>query len=107
MSAFLLKQHISDKTYATIAGLRVVREKIEPDNLDITAKGIFVGSAAENQLKSAALAGHKQPYELSFDCGRRVRADFIISSLSYAGDFNGERNYEIRLASCGAVETLQ
>jgi TP901-1 family phage major tail protein len=126
-SAFLLK--ISDgaatPTYNTVAGLRTTQLSITGDTVVVTNKGsggwrellsgagvrqvavsaagIFLGSAAENQIRDAALAGTIADYELSFEDGAKMRGKFLINRLDYSGDFNGERNYTLSLESSGAV----
>ncbi len=129
-SAFLLK--IGDgaptPSYGTIAGLKTTQMAINGDAVVIThkgsggwrellsgagvrsvsvaASGIFTGSAAETQLKSLALLGAVEEYELSFESGERMRGRFLVTRLEYAGDFNGERNYTLALESSGPVVPL-
>lgn len=126
-AAFLLK--ISDgantPTYHTVAGLRTTQMSITGETVVITNKdsggwrellsgagirqvsvnaaGIFLGSAAENQIRDTALSGTVADYELSFEDDTRMRGKFLIQRLDYSGDFNGERNYAIVLESSGAV----
>lgn len=126
-SAFLLK--ISDgaatPTYNTVAGLRTTQMSINGEAVVITSKdsgggrellsgagtrsvsvsaaGIFLGSAAETQIRGNALAGTIADYELSFDGGEKMRGRFLVQRLDYSGDFNGERNYTMTLESSGAV----
>ena len=92
-SAFLLK--ISDgatpAVYRTVAGLRTTQLSITGDTVVITSKdsggwrellsgagvrtvsvsaaGIFLGSAAEAQVRANAMAGTIDDYELSFEGG--------------------------------------
>lgn len=126
-SAFLLK--ISDggapPAYQTVAGLRTTQMSVAGDTVVITNKGsggwrellsgagvrsvsvsaagIFLGSAAEAQIRANALAGTLDDYELSFEDGEKLRGRFLIQRLDYAGDFNGERNYALQLESSGQV----
>ncbi len=126
-SAFLLK--ISDggatPVYRTVAGLRTTQLSITGDSVVVTSKdsggwrellsgagvrhvsvsaaGIFLGSAAEAQVRANAMAGTLDDYELSFEDGEKLRGRFLVQKLDYAGDFNGERNYTIALESSGAV----
>ncbi len=126
-SAFLLKigDGASPATYRIVAGLRTAQMSINGDTVVITHKqsggwrellsgagirsvsvsaaGIFLGSEAEADLRSHALAGTLEDYELSFEDGERLRGRFLIQRLDYAGDFNGERNYTLQLESSGAV----
>lgn len=126
-SAFLLK--ISDgatpAAYRTVAGLRTTQLSISGDAVVITSKesggwrellsgagvrtvsvsaaGIFLGSAAEAQVRANAMAGLIDDYELSFEGGEKLRGRFLVQRLDYAGDFNGERNYTLALESSGPV----
>jgi TP901-1 family phage major tail protein len=127
-SAFLLK--ISDgavptPAYQTVAGLRTTQMSINGDTVVVTSKdsggwrellsgagtrsvsvsaaGIFLGSAAEAQVRANALTGTLDAYELSFEDGEKLRGSFLIQRLDYSGDFNGERNYTMQLESSGAV----
>ena len=126
-SAFLLK--ISDgatpSVYRTVAGLRTTQLSITGDTVVITSKesggwrelqsgagvrsvsvsaaGIFLGSAAEAQVRANAMSGTIDDYELSFEGGEKLRGRFLVQRLDYAGDFNGERNYTLSLESSGAV----
>ncbi|MDB5724866.1 MAG: phage major tail protein family [Novosphingobium sp.] len=126
-SAFLLK--ISDgaptPAYQTVAGLRTTQMTIAGDTVVITNKasggwrellsgagvrsvsvaaaGIFLGSTAEAKVRTNAMAGTLDDYELSFEDGEKLRGRFLIQRLDYSGDFNGERNYSLQLESSGAV----
>lgn len=126
-SAFLLK--ISDGAptpqYQTVAGLRTTQMSVNGDTVVVTNKGsggwrellsgagsrsvsvsaagIFLGSQAESAIRANALAGTLDDYELSFEDGERMRGQFLIQRLDYAGDFNGERNYTVQLESSGPV----
>ena len=126
-SAFLLKisNGATPPVYNTVAGLRTTQLSITGDKVVITSKesggwrellsgagvrqvsvsaaGIFLGSAAEAQLRANAMAGTLDDYELSFEDGEKLRGRFLVQKLDYAGDFNGERNYTLSLESSGAV----
>ena len=129
-SAFLLKIGSGGvtPTYATVAGLKTTQLSINGDAVAITnkdsggwrdllsgagvrsvsvaASGIFTGSAAEAQVRGLALGGGIESYELSFESGDRMRGDFLVTRLEYAGDYNGERNYTMALESSGEVAAL-
>lgn len=126
-AAFLLK--ISDgaatPTFRTVAGLRTTQMSITGDTVVVTNKdsggwrellsgagvrqvsvsaaGIFLGSAAENQIRDYVLAGTIADYQLAFEDGARMQGKFLIQRLDYSGDFNGERNYSLLLESSGPV----
>ncbi|KQM20250.1 phage major tail protein, TP901-1 family [Novosphingobium sp. Leaf2] len=126
-SAFLLKISTGGTapTYQTVAGLRTTQMSVTGDTVVVTSKdsggwrellsgagvrsvsvsaaGIFLGSAAEAQVRANAMAGTLDDYELSFEGGERLRGRFLVQRLDYAGDFNGERNYTLQLESSGQV----
>jgi len=129
-SAFLLK--VGDggdpPDYATVAGMRTTQLSVNGEAVNVTTKdsggwrellsgagvrsvsvsgsGIFTGSAAETRIKSNAMAGLVDDYELSFESGERLRGKFLLTRLDYAGDHNGERTYALNLESSGAVTSL-
>jgi TP901-1 family phage major tail protein len=129
-SAFLLKigDGASPPGFTTVAGLKTTQLSINGDAVAITnkgsggwrellsgagvrsvsvaASGIFTGSSAEAQVRSLALTGALDDYELSFESGERMQGKFLVSRLEYAGDFNGERNYTLALESSGEVVAL-
>ncbi|HEU0097476.1 MAG TPA: phage tail protein [Allosphingosinicella sp.] len=129
-SAFLLKvgNGAEPPVFATVAGMRTTQMSVNGEAVNVTSKdsggwrellsgagvrsvsvaasGIFTGSAAEIRLKSNALAGQVDDYELSFESGERLRGRFLVTRLDYSGDYNGERNYALSLESSGAVVTL-
>lgn len=126
-SAFLLKisNGAAPAVYNTVAGLRTTQMSITGDPVIITSKdsggwremlsgagnrqvsvsaaGIFLGSAAEASIRTNAMAGTLDDYELSFEDGAKLRGRFLVQKLDYAGDFNGERNYTMQLESSGVV----
>ncbi|WP_422357394.1 phage major tail protein, TP901-1 family [Qipengyuania flava] len=126
-AAFLLKigDGGSPATYNTVAGLRTTQMSVNGDTVVVThkgsggwrellsgagtrsvsvaASGIFLGSDAESAIRTHALAGTLDEYELSFEDGAKMRGRFLVQRLDYAGDFNGERTYALQLESSGAV----
>ena len=126
-AAFLLKltNGATPPVYQTIAGLRTTQMSINGDTVVVTHKqsggwrdllsgagtrsvsvsaaGIFLGSTAENTVRTRALDGTLDDYELSFEDGAKLRGKFLVQRLDYAGDFNGERSYTLQLESSGPV----
>lgn len=129
-SAFLLKigNGAAPPSFATVAGMRTTQMSVNGEIVNVTSKdsggwrellsgagvrsvsvaasGIFTGSAAETRLKSNALGGLLDDYELSFESGERLRGRFLVTRLDYAGDYNGERTYTLALESSGAVAAV-
>ena len=126
-AAFLLKIGDGAATpfYETVAGLRTTQMSVNGDTVVVThkqsggwrellsgagtrsvsvsASGIFLGSDAETRVRTHALAGTLDQYELSFEDGAKMRGRFLVQRLDYSGDFNGERPYSMQLESSGAV----
>lgn len=129
-SAFLLKvgNGAEPPVFSTVAGMRTTQMSVNGEAVNVTSKdsgawrellsgagirsvsvsgsGIFSGSAAESRLKSNALAGNVDDYELSFESGERMQGKFLVTRLDYSGDYNGERNYALNLESAGPVVPL-
>ena len=129
-SAFLLKvgNGAQPPVFATVAGMRTTQMSVNGEAVNVTSKdsggwrdllsgagvrsvtvaasGIFTGSAAEVRVKSHALAGLVDDYELSFESGERLRGRFLVTRLDYSGDYNGERNYAMSLESSGPVVSV-
>lgn len=129
-SAFLLKigDGAEPAVYSAIAGMRTTQMQVNGEAVNVTSKdsgswrellsgaglrsvsvaasGIFTGSAAEARVKSNALAGLIDDFELSFESGERMRGRFLVTRLDFSGDYNGERNYALNLESSGPVVSL-
>ncbi len=129
-SAFLLKvgNGGAPPVFSTVAGMRTTQLSVNGEAVNVTSKdsggwrellsgagvrsvsvsgsGIFTGSAAEVRLKTNALGGLLDDYELSFESGERMRGRFLVTRLDYSGDYNGERNYTLSLESSGQVASL-
>ncbi len=126
-AAFLLKigNGGAPVQYDVVAGLRTTQMTVNGDTVVVThkesggwrdllsgagtrsvsvsASGVFLGSDAESAVRSHALAGTIDHYELSFEDGAKMRGRFLVQRLDYAGDFNGERTYALQLESSGPV----
>ena len=126
-SAFLLKvgNGAQPPGFSTVAGMRTTQMSVNGEAVNVTSKdsggwrellsgagvrsvsvaasGIFTGSAAEVRIKTSALAGQIDDYELSFESGEKLRGRFLVTRLDYSGDYNGERNYALSLESSGPV----
>ena len=129
-SAFLLKigNGGNPPLFTTVAGMRTTQMSVNGEAVNVTSKdsggwrellsgagvrsvsvagsGIFTGSAAEVRVKSNALGGMIDDYELSFESGERMKGRFLVTRLDYSGDYNGERNYTLSLESSGPVVSL-
>jgi TP901-1 family phage major tail protein len=104
-------------SYVTLAGLRATRVSFNAESVDVTnissANGWreLLGGAG---VKTAALSGSgvfrdeatderaRQIQVIIPDFGT-VEGAFQITSIEYAGSFNGEATYELAMASAGEL----
>lgn len=129
-SAFLLKigDGAQPPVFTTVAGMRTTQMQVNGEGVNVTSKdcggwrellsgaglrsvsvsasGIFTGSVAEARVKTNALTGLLDDYELRFESGERMTGKFLVTRLDYSGDYNGERNYTLSLESSGPVMSL-
>ena len=122
--ALLLKVDISG-TMTTIGGMRSTSMTLNDEAVDITnkdsgsqrellpaggilsmsitASGVFTDSTAEQTLRSAyGTSTFKSHNVIVPDLGTYA-GTFMIASLEYAGEYNGEATYSVTLESSGAV----
>ncbi|NOW44884.1 TP901-1 family phage major tail protein [Novosphingobium sp. SG751A] len=129
-AAFLLKitDGAATPTFNTVAGLRTTQMSIAGQAVAITTKdsagwrdllsgagartisvsaaGVFMGSAAETRIRTNALGGVIDTYQLSFEDGSKMQGQFLVQKLEYSGDYNNERSYTIQLESSGPVVSV-
>ncbi len=113
------------EVFSTIAGMRATSLSLNSAPVDVTSKdsagwrellsgaglrrmaisgaGVFTDSAAEATLRAQALAGTLANYEIVFANGDLFSGAFLVTTLDYSGDHNGERTYTIALESSGAI----
>ena len=125
-SALLLKIGSgSPVTYATIGGLRSTSITMNDEPVDITNKdsagvrtllaqggvqsmsvsgsGVFTDATSEGTLRTAFGAASFSQYQLVIPDFGTYTGTFMIASLEYAGEYNGEVTYSVTLESSGAV----
>ena len=124
-SAVLIKQTISD-TATTIGGLRSSSITINEETVDVTNKdssgnrelladggilsmsisgsGVFTDSTAEQSFRSAAVGATTfQTFTFVIPDLGSYAGTFQVTSLEYAGEYNGEATYSFSLESSGAI----
>lgn len=125
--AFLLKigDGAQPEQFTVVGGMRSTSLRINNEMVDVTHKmsggwrellsgagirhislsggGIFTNSDSETLLQAKALASSVDNYEIVFESGAKFSGAFQVSSLEYAGDYNGERTYALGLESSGVV----
>jgi TP901-1 family phage major tail protein len=85
------------------AGWRDLLSGAGARTISVSAAGVFMGSAAETRIRTNALSGTLDTYQLSFEDGSKMQGKFLVQKLEYSGDYNNERSYTIQLESSGAV----
>ena len=111
----LVKLKQDDESYVTLAGLRTKALRLNARVVDVTdsgsaevkfaevsGQGIFRNEASAAQVRQAFF--EQNPLELRFLLPGFGQIDgaFLISSLSYSGNYQGEAGFDIILMSAGA-----
>lgn len=69
--------------------------------LEISGNGIFQDSDSDAQMREAFFSQAIQSLEIIIPDFGIIQGGFILSELSYAGRYDGEASYEMRLSSAG------
>ena len=112
--------------FTTIAGLRATRISFNAETVDVTSlesqggwrellggagvrsasvsgSGVFVDSATDDRARQIFFAGTVEQFQVIIQDFGIVEGPFQITSIEYAGSYNGEATYELSLASAGAL----
>lgn len=112
--------------FETIAGLRATRMSFNAESLDVTSldseggwreilggagvrsatltgSGIFKDADTDERARQLFFAGEVPLFQVIIPDFGIVQGPFQITSLEYAGNYNGEATYEISLASAGVL----
>ncbi|MBL4871001.1 MAG: phage major tail protein, TP901-1 family [Robiginitomaculum sp.] len=120
----LIKRKDAQGNFITVAGLRTKTLKFNAKIIDIThsesedawrellpgggvkfveisGEGIFNNSASDALIRTSFFDQTSDIYQLILPSFGTIEGDFLVSSLNYAGAYNGEASYEIVLVSAG------
>ena len=122
--ALLLKIDISG-TMTTVGGMRSTSMTLNDEAVDITnkdsgsfrellpsggiqsmtitASGVFTDSTAEQTLRSAYGTSSFKSYNVIVPDLGTYAGTFMIASLEYAGEYNGEATYSMSFESSGII----
>ncbi|MGB3178967.1 MAG: phage major tail protein, TP901-1 family [Albidovulum sp.] len=112
--------------FTTIAGLRATRISFNAETIDITSlesqggwrellggagvrsaavsgSGVFIDSATDDRARQIFFSGTVELFQVIIPDFGIVEGLFQITSIEYAGSYNGEATYELSLASAGAL----
>jgi TP901-1 family phage major tail protein len=113
-------------TFQTIAGLRATRISFNAETVDVTSlesqggwrellggagvrsanvsgSGVFLDDATDDRARQIFFAGTVEIFQVIVPSFGIIEGPFQITSIEYAGTYNGEATYEISLASAGAL----
>lgn len=115
----------SADTYTTVGGLRSTSISMNDEAVDVTNKdsgnartllaqggvqsvsvsgsGVFTDAASETTLKNAFGASAINNFEIIIPDFGSYKGKFMVASLEYTGEHNGEVTYSVTLESSGAV----
>lgn len=113
-------------TFDTVAGLRTSRIALNSETLDttnmtsaggwrellsgggmktatISGSGVFCDQASDERVRQVFFDGLTPDFQVIVPDFGALEGAFQISSLEYAGDYNGEATFEMTLASAGQI----
>ncbi len=113
-------------TFTTIAGLRATRISFNAETVDVTSlesqggwrellggagvrsaavsgSGVFVDSNTDDRARQIFFSGTVEAFQVIIPDFGIVEGPFQITSIEYAGTYNGEATYELSLASAGVL----
>ena len=112
--------------FQTIAGLRATRISFNAETVDVTSldsqggwrellggagvrsaavsgSGVFLDDASDERARQIFFGGTVEAFQVVIPSFGIVEGPFQITSIEYAGTYNGEATYELSLASAGAL----
>tara|TARA_B100000519_G_scaffold96656_2_gene84100 strand:- start:2204 stop:2611 length:408 start_codon:yes stop_codon:yes gene_type:complete len=124
-AAMLLKINTTGSTYVTVAGLRSTSITLNDEAVDVTHKGsagnrtlladggihsmsmsgsgVFTDDAVEETLRAAMNATAFKSFQILIPDFATYTGTFMVTSLEYSGEYNGEVTYSVSLESSGAI----
>lgn len=127
-SALLMKigDGASPEVFTTIGGLRSTSISLNEEAVDVTTKdssgkyrellaqggivtvsvsgsGVFTDSASETSLKDSFNASSFDNYQFIVPDFGTFTGAFMVASLEYAGEYNGEVTYSVTFESAGSI----
>lgn len=115
-----------DGSFETVAGLRATRLSFNAETVDVTSlesegrwrellagagvrsasisgSGVFRDAGTDGRARQVFFDGEIPDFQVVIPDFGTVEGPFQITSLEYAGSYNGEATYELSMASAGAV----
>ncbi len=115
-----------DGQFETVAGLRATRLNFNAETVDVTSlesvggwrellggagvrsaslsgSGVFKDASTDARARQIFFDGITPDFQVIIPDFGTIEGAFQITSLEYAGSYNGEATYELSLASAGAL----
>lgn len=115
-----------DGSFETVAGLRATRISFNAESVDVTSlestggwrellagagvktaaisgSGVFKDADTDERARQIFFDGETPEFQVIIPDFGTVEGPFQITSVEYAGSYNGEATYELSLASAGAL----
>lgn len=92
-----------DVTNKDSSGYRTLLANGGVQSVSISGSGVFTDAASETTLKSAFGASDFHNFQVIIPDFGTYTGEFMVASLEYAGEFNGEVTYSVTLESSGQV----
>jgi len=112
--------------FETAAGLRATRISFNAESVDVTSlesqggwrellagagvktasisgSGVFKDDATDERARQIFFDGETPAFQVIIPDFGTIEGPFQVTSIEYAGNFNGEATYELSLASAGAL----
>ena len=113
-------------SFVTLAGLRATRISFNTETVDVTSlesaggwrellsgggvksaaisgSGVFVDATSDERARQLFFDGTVMDFQVIIPDFGTVEGAFQISSIEYAGNYDGEATYEMAMASAGAL----
>lgn len=98
-----LNDEIVDITNKDSSGVRALLIDGGIHSISISGSGVFTDGASEASLRSEMNASVANNYQFLIPDFGTYTGAFILTSLAYAGEFNGEVTYTCSFESNGAI----
>ena len=112
--------------FETIAGLRATRISFNSESVDVTSldsqggwrellggagvksaaisgSGVFLDAGSDERARQIFFDGETPNFQVIVPDFGVIEGAFQVSSLEYAGSYNGEATYEMSMSSAGAL----
>lgn len=102
-TSITLNDEAVDVTNKDSAGVRTLLAQGGVNSMSVSGSGVFTDAASEATLRSAFNAATFSSFQIIIPELGTYTGSFMVASLEYAGEYNGEVTYSVTLESSGAV----